>query len=502
MKIKSVLTVLYCMASIASADVVLPKIMSSGMLLQSGQAAPVWGWADQGEEVTVSFAGQAKTATPDEKGKWMVMLDPLAVSAESRTLTIKGKNEIALTDVLVGEVWIASGQSNMEWHLKQIHPEEQAYAQTIKSNNLVRAFHVTHHLHAGFPLDDTIGLWKTGAAMADGQSVSAVGFFFAHKLQKELGVPVALLDVNWGGQAIEPFIPIEGYDALKIPFHHRHAGHPAETIAAQLKQYRNQLDQSIAANEKGLRTAAPPMHIMGHAQNALYNAMVAPLTPYGVKGAIWYQGESNRGSADYFKKLQALSAGWSTVFKVKDIPFYQVQIAPFDYSHGANAEADMLSKNIWAAQYKGAEEIPGMGIVAIHDVNINVRDIHPQHKRLVGERLSAQALKNQYGKEVIAKGPGFATAKSVEGKVVVSFKDIDQGLVTSDGQAPSWFELSADGVNFVKAEAVLNGNTVEVSSATVPEPKFVQMGWRDIAIPNLKDKNGWPVFSFDSKPVQ
>lgn len=194
--------------------------------------------------------------------------------------------------------------------------------------------------------------------------------------------------------------------------------------------------------------------------------------------------------------------GWSQVFNVKDIPFYQVQIAPFDYNRGKNSADSKLCDTIWKAQYQGADEIPGMGIVAIHDTNIDIHNIHPVHKRPVAERLAAQALKNQYGKDVVATGPRFTAAKRDGANVIVSFQDVDQGLSTTDGNAPSWFELSADGKVFVSAQAVIEGNTVKVSVASVPAPVSVRMGLADIAIPNLSDKNGWPVFAFPAQPVQ
>lgn len=480
--------------SVSYADVVLPKVIASKMVLQRGVAAPIWGWADQGEAVTVTFAGQAKQALPDATGKWMIQLDPLTASAESRVMTIQGKNEIQLTDVLVGEVWLASGQSNMEWTFHAIAAEEKAYAVAQKDNKLLRAFHVNQHITAGIPLDDTEGAWKDCTEMVGGSlnSVSAVGFFFALKLQQELEIPVAFIDANWGGQRIECFIPDEGYEALNLKYRKHRGNRDAKAIAAELKRVEESFTQARQAAEQGRKIPLlDASRIYGRAENGIYNAMVAPVTPYAIKGAIWYLGESNRGSHDYFKKLQALSVGWSQVFKMKDIPFYQVQIAPFDYTRGKNSNDSTLCDTIWTAQYQGAAEIPGMGVVAIHDTAIDIKNIHPVRKLPVGNRLAAQALKNQYGKDVIVTGPAFASATLAGCKVVVSFKDIDQGLSTTDGQAPSCFELSADSKTFVKADAVINGHTVEVSAAGVAAPKFVRMGWKDIAIPNLNDKNGW-----------
>lgn len=535
----SSLTALALSLPAVRADVVLSSIISNGMVLQRGVKAPVWGWADAGEEVTVEFGGQLKKAMPGPDRKWMVELDPLEASATPRGMSISGKNKILLENILVGEVWIASGQSNMDWTFHQIDPAEREFAESQKENPLIRAFHVHKNLKAGIPMDDTAGVWKDAAQMVAGpNSVSAVGFFYALELAKSLGIPVAILDVNWGGQKIEPFLAPEGYKAVGLSFkepdrsvsrspqeaakqiaiaiasieeapqaapnlNDRRAARRGQRAARQIASVKASLEEASQVAQKGLKMAFDaPNNPYGDAENFIYNAMVAPLAPYAVQGTIWYQGESNRGAQDYLKKLQALSAGWSQVFRVKNMPLLMVQIAPYDYSQGKDLSASLLADTIWAAQYKAAETIPGVAVVPIHDTNIDIKDIHPAHKRTVGERLAASALKNQYQKSgVVASAPRFQSATREGSKVVVSFSGILNGLTTSDGQAPSCFELSADGVSFVPAQAELKGNTVLVSAESIPEPKFVRMGWCDIAIPNLKDKDAWPAFAFSSQPV-
>jgi sialate O-acetylesterase len=484
------------------ADVMLPSVIDSGMVLQRGAVVPIWGWAEQGEEVTVEFAGQVKRGVPDETGRWMVTLDPMEASSESRVMKITGSKVLELVDVLVGEVWLASGQSNMEWTFSGLVPEEKTYALLHTSNRFVRAFHVEYHVESGFPLDDTLGRWKDAEGLlSQHPTASAVAFFFALKLQQQLGIPVAFIDANWGGRQIEPFIPDEGYQALGLPLSSSGSKKNPAAIIAQLQRKVCMLEDAIKAAEKGL--AIPydeDVRIHGWAGNGLHNGMIAPVAPFAIKGVIWYQGESNRGQTDYFKKLQALSFGWSKIFNQPDIPFYQVQIAPYNYTRN-DVPSTTLCDTIWAAQYKGAEEIPGMGIVAVHDTNIDVMDIHPRHKRTVGERLAAQALRYQYGRDVAARGPGFSSAVLKGSSVEVSFNHLDQGLSTSDGEPPSWFELSADGVSFAPAEAVIRGDVVEVSAVDVPAPAFVRMGWQEIAIPNLCDSNGWPAFAFAAQAV-
>jgi sialate O-acetylesterase len=276
----------------------------------------------------------------------------------------------------------------------------------------------------------------------------------------------------------------------------------AQEAANHIASAKASVDESYQAAQKGLKMAFNASNPYGDAENFIYNAMVAPLAPYAVQGTIWYQGESNRGSQDYLKKLQVLSAGWSQVFCVKNMPLLMVQIAPYDYSKGKDLSSSLLGDTIWAAQYKAADTISGVAVVPIHDTNIDIQDIHPIHKRVVGERLAASALKNQYKKSgVVASAPRFQSATREGSQAVVSFSGILNGLTTTDGQAPSWFELSSDGVSFVPAKAEIKENTVLVSAESIPEPKFVRMGWCDIAIPNLKDKDAWPAFAFSSQPV-
>ena len=500
MKNKWMIVILLGFTPLSQADVTLPKVIDSKMVLQRDKEVPIWGWADQGEEVTVEFAGQVKKAMPDASGKWMVKLDPLAASAESRTMTIKGKNEIKLDDVLVGEVWLASGQSNMKLTFGEIVPEEWDYAKAQKDNRLVRAFHVTYNLRSGVLLDDTIGQWKNCSEMVStARSVSVVGFFFALKLQEELGVPVAFIDATWNGRNIEPFIPDEGFKAMGLNYGKNSGNNDpkiAEQILARIEASVHAVREAAAQGRKIPFIDEMPY---GAAENEIHNAMIGPIAPFGIRGAIWYQGESNRSRLDYFMKLQALSAGWSAIFQVKDFPILQVQIAPNDYTPAFTNDDAMLCDNIWRAQYRAAEEIPGMGVVPVHDTGIDVKNIHPRNKRTVGERLAALALKRQYGRDVIAAGPSLDHVDIDGPTVVVSFKDVDQGLTTTDGQPPSWFELSADGRSFVMADAVISGNTVHVSSSAVLKPKFVRMGWNETAIPNLADKNGWPAFAFPAE---
>jgi sialate O-acetylesterase len=282
---------------------------------------------------------------------------------------------------------------------------------------------------------------------------SGCGFFFGGKLQKELNIPIGLIDTSWGGTPVDEWIS-------------------------------NKATKEMLQKDR---------------KQSIYNGMVAPLVPFAIKGAIWYQGESNRGNVfpEYFTKLNALISGWREDFQVGDFPFYLVQIAPHKYNKKGPGDDETLARNIWAAQYKAAKEIKNCGIVPIHDtIEGVINDIHPREKRPVGERLAHLALKKDYGKDVAFTGPEFASAKAGAGKITVSFSGIDQGLVTTDGAEPSCFEIAGEDKVFVPAKASIEGKTVVVSAEGVASPKHVKMGWLETQVPNLADKNGWPVFQF------
>jgi len=449
---KKMLTAILILAitTVAFAEVKLPQIISDHMILQRGVEASIWGWADPGEQVSVEFAGQIKKTAADANGRWLVKLDPLKASKQGRNLSVKGKqNTVFVKDVLVGEVWLASGQSNMVSGMKQVPGTERAVYAASKSNDLIRLFKADGKATRELT-NDTGGSWMLTSEQV--LHTSAVAFFFAHKLNQELDLPVAYIIIANLGSKIEPFIP------------------PQEFVA-------------IGSIVRG--------------SSNTYNSMIAPITAYAIKGAIWYQGESNSGSESYFECIKALSAGWSRAFGMPDIPLHQVQVAPYSK---AKSRCSLISDFVWAAQQKAAKEIKGVTVIPIHDTDISVTRIHPRRKQPVGERLAAQALKYQYGKQVITSGPVFSNAILKGSKVIVTFEGIDKGLTTKDGKTPTFFELSADGKTFVDATAAIKGDQVEVYSDQIKAPKFVRMGWYDTAIPTLQDKNGWPVMAFPAKP--
>ncbi|MED5472090.1 MAG: sialate O-acetylesterase, partial [Verrucomicrobiota bacterium] len=265
MKIKSLLSlfslIIVSLSHNGLADIKLPNVIGSGMVLQRDMAVPVWGWAEVGEEVTVSFAGQTKKTTAGDDGKWMIKLDSLKANAKGSTLTISGNNKINLDNVLVGEVWICSGQSNMEWAIRQsMNPKEEAAAANYPQ---IRLFNVPGHTVSPLPKDEGAGQWQV-CEPNSANNFSAVGYFFGRRLHKDLKVPVGLIGSNWGGTRIEPWTTLAGFESVP----------ELSKIADQVKNYKQDT------------------RVGGGQPSAIYNSMVHPLTPFAMRGGIWYQGES------------------------------------------------------------------------------------------------------------------------------------------------------------------------------------------------------------------
>lgn len=457
---KKALTLLsVLLAAALHAAVELPAIFSDHMVIQRDVEAPVWGWAEASEKVSVSFAGTTRSAVADKDGRWMVKFPKQAANTQPQELIVKGNNEIVLANVLVGDVWICSGQSNMEWNLKACTKKADEVVADYKDNSQLRLFNIPKHIKLAEPAENVPGAWATTADANACLNFSGCGFFFGSMLQQELGIPIGLIGSNWGGTRVDEWIS-------------------------------NKAAKQVLGKARG---------------KSIYNGMIAPLVPFAIKGAIWYQGESNRKDPfpQYFDKMNALITGWREDFQVGDFPFYQVQIAPHKYNRNKPGDDTTLARNIWAAQFKAAKEIVNCGVVPIHDTIHGVlTNIHPWDKQPVGERLAMLALKKDYGRDVAFTGPEFASAESRSGKVVVSFDGIVDGLTTTGGEAPSCFEVAAADKAFVAAQAVIDGDRVIVSAESVRSPKYVRMGWNETQVPNLADKNGWPVFQFPAQIVK
>ncbi|HTU25517.1 MAG TPA: sialate O-acetylesterase [Pirellulales bacterium] len=442
-------------AGAARAELKPDNLFSDGAVLQRDAKLPVWGTTDRDQPVTVRFAGQEVSATP-EKGTWQVELAPLASNSQPSTLTIaQGDVTIERTNILVGDVWICGGQSNMRWMVRQAAGAGPAIA--TAGNRLLRLYTVTR---TGVTARDLGGeLENCDRWLVDGpESVptfSAVGYYFGRELQRSLGVPIGLINSNVGGTGAERWTS-------------------RETLAAndELKVYLNR------------------------GSSDLWNTMILPLTRFPIRGVIWYQGEANAARAwQYRTLLTEMIKGWRSAWHQGDFPFLIVQLAPFFNNHPPDKEpADSSWAELREAQTFAAETLPNVGQVVITDLG-EERNIHPSQKREVGERLAQAARAIAYGQKVEYQGPTFERQTTSGDKIVVNFKHVGAGLVAAGGPLTGFAIAGEDG-KFRNATAQIEGNTVVVSSDQVPHPVAVRYGWADFPIVNLWNKEGLPACPF------
>lgn len=489
------------LAPSARADVRLPAVFSEHMVLQQQQKLRIWGWAEQGEAVTVNLGNSTQTVTTPESGRWQVELPPMTGSNTPMTLSVKGKNSLEIKDVLIGEVWLCSGQSNMEWTVGSC-VNAQAEIASAKYP-LIRHIKVPL-VPSTVPLDDFKGNWQVCSPETAG-SFTACGYFMARQLQKELGVPIGLINSSWGGTRVEPWTPPVGFErveTLKDIFQSvigRTPGTPQyrARLAAHIQAVEEWTvkAKSLADSKKRLDPSpAFPPELVPFASNQdptmLYNGMIHSLVGYPMRGAIWYQGESNHGEGMlYVEKKKALINGWRELWGQGDFPFYYVQIAPYHYG---NEDPTILAK-FWEAQ-AAVQSIPKTGMVVTNDI-ATVNDIHPPNKQDVGYRLALLALKHDYGKsELVASSPEFESLEVLNDRLKVNFKNTGGGLKTRDGKPPSHFEIIGAGSNgFQPATATIDGDSVSLTSAQVKSPVAFRYAWHKLAEPNLTGASGLPV---------
>ena len=491
------------------AELKLPAIFGDHMVLQQNQSDPVWGWDAPGTKITVSFAGQNYSTVAGADGKWSVKLAPVPANATPQTLTVTGSTQRELQDVLIGEVWLCSGQSNMEMGVGMVQDGAKEIAAANFPN--IRLMMVPN-LWRPQPEADMAGTWKicTPENIAAGgwSGFSAAGYFFGRELHRKLNVPVGLIDADWGGTRIESWTPPEGFAAVPALSSLNLAvqlGDPRSPAHKQkLEQFLDETEKWLTSARTALTDSAlvptmpaypqellPPHDLQN--STALYNGMIHPVQPFGIRGAIWYQGEANNGEGMlYTEKMKALVGGWRQLWGEGDFPFYFVQIAPFNY--GNNPE--QLSE-LWEGQTAAAKEIPNAGMAVINDIG-NLQDIHPKNKQEVGRRLALLALAQTYGqKDVVSSGPTFQSLSIEGGTLRVRFDHADGGLASRDGQSLNWFEIiDADDGGFVKAEARIDGASVVLSSPTVRHPAAMRFAWHQLAEPNLMNGAGLPAGAF------
>ncbi|MCE9545345.1 MAG: chitobiase/beta-hexosaminidase C-terminal domain-containing protein [Planctomycetia bacterium] len=504
MKTKHLFALIVCLlASInatAHADVRLPHVLSDHMVLQRGMPIPVWGWAAPGESVTVSLADAKVSTKADTAGHWRVDLPAMSAGGPHK-LTVAGTNTLTLQDILIGEVWICIGQSNMQFPLisTQFGRRDIGQAADPQFRICFPGGNV-----AGQPQTEASAAWVASSPGAVAR-FSAVAYYFGKELRAKLGVPVGVIHWSAGAIPIESWTPAVG---LKLIPSQVKMARIAEQADADYVKLREKILQTW--NEKKLQAMAdkkpaPPMPPVddrmvqrGWMPTGLYNGVIHPIVPYGIRGVVLYQGEANNGQGmEYLEKMHALIDGWRKVWGQGDFPFLYVQIAPWAGYPAGNVEG------IWEAQL-AALSIPNTGMVVVTDQVPNLNDIHPTQKLEVGRRLALLALATIYGQDkLVHSGPLFKSAAIASDTIRVEFNHVGGGLATRDNKAPNFFQLgTADG--FVDAEAKIEGNAVVVSSSKVPHPLYVRFGWKNTAQPNLINKEGLPASPFrtDCGPVK
>jgi sialate O-acetylesterase len=463
----------------------LPALIGDNMVLQQRSNAPLWGWADPGTTVAVQASWDTKAmaqAKAGDDGKWMVRIKTPAAGGPYE-ITIQGKQTTVLHNVLIGEVWVCSGQSNMEMPLSGWSGAPLLNsAQEINAANYpkIRLFTVKRNV-AFEPQQDCTGQWAacTPETVA---SFSATAYFFGRQLYEKLHVPIGLIHSSWGGTVAEAWTSAS---ALKNLGDFDHALDRVDSLAPHLNEIRQQSGQ-----DKKARSVVDNPNTV----TVLYNGMIAPLIPFSIRGAIWYQGEANVGRAKQYERLfPTMITDWRTRWQEGNFPFYFVQIAPYPYG-GDSTNAAALRD----AQRKSLH-VPNTGMAVTLDIG-NPKNIHPANKQEVGRRLSLWALANTYGqKGIIYSGPLYSGMKIRGSTIRISFNHVDGGLMTKGGNLDHFEIAGADG-HFVPAQAQISGKQVIVQAQGISAPKAVRYGWRDTAEPHLFNKAGLPASSFSTMP--
>jgi sialate O-acetylesterase len=450
-----------CWVKAAQATVMLPKILGHNMVLQRNQPVPVWGTAAPGEKVSVRFGRQTKTAVADSDGNWKVLLSAMPASAKGENLVITGTNKIVLNDILVGEVWLCSGQSNMQYEMRKnskvARPDTSTAASPIDEverahNPAIRIFLVDRKRQV--KPDSTHSGWSIAQDSAL-RNFSAVGYFFAKKLHQELKVPIGVISSAVSGSRIEPWIDTTAYDSepyfktLKVPADH----------------------------------------------GKFYYPMIKTLAPFTIKGVLWYQGESNVGETiSYSYKMKALINSWRKLWQNSTMPFYYVQLAPFLNSQDKKFTTETLP------EFREAQEqvlkIPNTGMIITTDLNDNVKNIHPPFKWEVGRRLALVALAKTYGKKAESLGPVYAGMAVDRDQAILSFKHLGGGLISSNGKPLTHFEIAGADQKFVPANVMIKDNQLMLSAPSVNKPVAVRFAWHEAAQPNFYNKAGLPAAPF------
>lgn len=489
-----------CMSSgSVRAEVKLPAILSDHMVLQRDMKLPIWGWADPNENVTVKIANQTKSATADKKGHWSVTLDPLSAD-QSQTLVVEAKNRVEVKDILVGEVWICSGQSNMEYKVKDCWNGDLDVASAKFPN--IRLISVKGS-GSQTPVEDFVGQWNVCSPKTVGD-FSAVGYFFGRELHEQVEVPIGLIDNSWGGSTCEAWIRrdhMEGNPLYQPTLEANDKAAADPNAKAVFDRNFAEWDKLAAVARKAGDPEPPgrpwwtdPVTGQFRAAN-LYHGRIEPIMPFAIRGVIWYQGESNAGRARQYRELfPLLIQTWREDWGQGDFPFYWVQLANFE------AQRPEPSDSGWAelreAQTMTLDRLPNTGQAVIIDLG-EAADVHPRDKVDVAKRLVRWALARDYGRHIPYKSPRYDSMEQQEGAIVVHFKDVEGGLRTVNSQQLQGFAIAGTDHKWVWADAkVVGTDQVQVRSDMVAAPVAVRYAWADNPACNLYNTAGLPVTPF------
>jgi sialate O-acetylesterase len=459
-----------CLAVAAMADVRLPQIFSTNMVLQRNIAIPVWGWAAPGEKVTVQFNKQTKSTRAGKDGKWKVQLSQEAAGGPFQ-LVVKGKNSITVDNVLVGEVWLCSGQSNMEMNVK--HSEDKRYQKDIRAANDPQIRHIKiKNIVSDTPSQDIEGDWKIADDSNNVADFSSVGYFFAKKLQEELHVPIGLINSSWGGTVVETWISRDSLDKSD-----EFKGSVTKTYA-EIKSAKS--DGKVWPNDY---------------PSLLFNGMINPVIPYAIKGALWYQGESNADRASqYSKSFPMMIRDWRARWKEGDFPFYFVQLASWNANNGNSVKGSE-----WAELRESQTStlsLPNTGMAVTLDIG-DTKNIHPSDKKDVGLRLAAIALNKLYDQQGEYSGPVYESMSVDGNKATLTFTHADGLWIKDNYQYLKGFEAAGADQKFHYAKAEIKDGKVIVYSDSVAAPVAVHYGWADdMPEANLYNKDGFPAQPF------
>jgi sialate O-acetylesterase len=515
-------------AAPAYADVKPHPLFSDNMVLQRDMEIVIWGTADDGEEVRVILktdgTPMSSPPTPAKDGKWKVTF-PAQKAGTGYTLTVKGKNSIEFQNVAIGDVWLCSGQSNMEWKLNQLNREDKAKGTTADQgkqvaakaeNKMIRLFTVPNkpmlEPQSTFAVTASEGKWLE----CDEKNVfnfSAVGYFFGRDIQATQKVPVGLISSDWGGTVCEAWTSKEALDGVtELKYMH-------EKLAEQVKNFdptkaeenfrkaqekfredqakwKEAADKAKADGKDPPPAPRPPLRqTAGFNQNSpstLYNGMIAPIFQYKIKGAIWYQGESNASrAAEYYTLFPTMIQDWRKKWGY-EFPFLTVQLAPFNAGNSSGVQYAELRD----AQFHASKKLKNVGYATLSDVG-NESDIHPQKKEPVGQRLALAARAIAYGEKIEWSGPVYKGMKIDGSKVILTFDHVGKGL-TCTGNKLTGFTVCGEDKKFVPASAEIQGDTVVVTASNVDKPVAVRFGWVNFAKPelNFANKDGLPAVPF------